>query len=42
MSSAVNEIDLDSVDLSVPDLFVGEPPHELFARMRAGAPVRWN
>jgi len=34
--------DLDTVDLSDPDLFVGEPPHELFARMRAEAPVRWN
>ena len=42
MNTAVNDIDLGTVDLSGPDLFVGEPPHELFARMRAEAPVRWN
>jgi linalool 8-monooxygenase len=42
MSLAVSDIDLDTVDLSNPDLFTGEPPHELFARMRAEAPVRWN
>jgi cytochrome P450 len=42
MSSAVTDIDLETVDLSNPDLFADEPPHELFARMRAEAPVRWN
>jgi linalool 8-monooxygenase len=42
MSSTVTDIDLETVDLSTPDLFIDEPPHELFARMRAEAPVRWN
>jgi linalool 8-monooxygenase len=42
MSSTVADIDLETVDLGNPDLFADEPPHELFARMRAEAPVRWN
>jgi len=36
------EIDLASVDLSHPDVFADGPSHELFARMRAQAPVQWN
>jgi len=38
----VTETDLQSVNLLDPDLFVDGPPHELFARMRAECPVRWN
>ncbi|TMM05698.1 MAG: cytochrome P450 [Actinobacteria bacterium] len=38
----VTDIDLQSVNLLDPDLFVDGPPHELFARMRAECPVRWN
>lgn len=33
---------LDTVDLSDPAVFVDGPPHELFARMRAEAPVHRN
>src|SRR5437867_3733744 len=36
------EVDLATVDLMDPDWFRDGPPHELFARMRAEAPVRWN
>jgi cholest-4-en-3-one 26-monooxygenase len=36
------ERDLASVDLSDPAVFADGPPHELFARMRAQAPVQWN
>jgi linalool 8-monooxygenase len=42
MSSAIADIDLATVDLTDADLFLDGPPHELFARMRAEAPVRWN
>lgn len=35
-------LDLASVDLSDPRVFADGPPHELFARMRAETPVRWN
>jgi cholest-4-en-3-one 26-monooxygenase len=33
---------LDEVDLLDPRWFDDGPPHELFARMRTEAPVRWN
>ena len=33
---------LDGIDLLDPALFAGGPPHDLLARMRAEAPVRWN
>jgi methyl-branched lipid omega-hydroxylase len=42
MSTSVNDLDLNTVDLTNLDLFAEGPPHELFARMRAEAPVRWN
>ncbi|MCW3065313.1 MAG: cytochrome [Solirubrobacterales bacterium] len=35
-------VDLEGVDLMDPEWFTDGPPHELFARMRAEAPVRWN
>jgi cholest-4-en-3-one 26-monooxygenase len=35
-------VDLTQVDLMNPGWFVDGPPHELFARMRVEAPVRWN
>src|SRR5689334_5164350 len=35
-------IDLDTLDLSAPAMFVNGPPHELFARLRAEAPVHRN
>ncbi len=35
-------MDLATVNLMDPELFADGPPHELFARMRAEAPVRWN
>lgn len=38
----VAQIDLESVDLNDLSHFADGPPHELFARMRAEAPVRWN
>jgi cytochrome P450 len=36
------DVDLATVDLLDPKWFEDGPPHELFARMRAEAPVRWN
>jgi methyl-branched lipid omega-hydroxylase len=42
VSTAATDIDLDSVDLMDPELFADGPPHELFARMRAEAPVLWS
>jgi cytochrome P450 len=36
------DIDLAAVDLMDPEWFRDGPPHELFARMRAETPVRWN
>jgi cytochrome P450 len=33
---------LDQLDLNDPRLFADGPPHALFARMRAEAPVLWN
>jgi len=36
------DADLATVDLMDPAWFEDGPPHELFARMRAEAPVRWN
>src|SRR6476620_10481027 len=35
-------VDLATIDLMDPEWFRDGPPHELFARMRAEAPVRWN
>jgi cytochrome P450 len=42
MSTAALDVDLEMVDLMDEDLFDDGPPHELFARMRAETPVRWN
>ncbi|WP_037074702.1 cytochrome P450 [Pseudonocardia spinosispora] len=42
MPSDAAAVDLDSVDLSDNNLFTDGPPHELFARMRAEAPVHHN
>ena len=39
MSTAAPDVALDHVDLMDADLFGNGPPHELFARMRAEAPV---
>jgi cytochrome P450 len=39
MSTTAADIDLTQVDLMDEDLFEDGPPHELFARMRAEAPV---
>lgn len=38
----IAEVSLASLDLNDPALFADGPPHALFARMRAEAPVRWN
>jgi cytochrome P450 len=40
--SSTTGLDLTRVDLMDPAWFAEGPPHELFARMRAEAPVRWN
>jgi cytochrome P450 len=42
MSTTAADVDLEQVDLMDADLFDDGPPHELFTRMRAEAPVRWN
>jgi len=39
---AIEDVDLAEVDLMDPAWFLDGPPHELFARMRAEAPIRWN
>jgi cholest-4-en-3-one 26-monooxygenase len=41
-SVGLAQVDLKTVDIMDPELFSDGPPHELFARMRAEAPVRWN
>jgi len=41
-TSGVDIDDLDRVDLTDLELWADGPPYELFARMRAQAPVRWN
>jgi cholest-4-en-3-one 26-monooxygenase len=41
-TAPVTDVDLDHVDLMDPEWFREGPPHELFARMRVEAPVRWN
>ncbi len=33
---------MEGIDILDPGLFTDGPPHELFARMRREAPVRWN
>ena len=38
----MSNVDLTQVDLMNPGWFADGPPHDLFARMRADAPVRWN
>jgi cholest-4-en-3-one 26-monooxygenase len=40
--SSPADLDLAQVDLMNPAWFADGPPHELFARMRAETPVRWN
>jgi methyl-branched lipid omega-hydroxylase len=40
--SASTDVRLEDIDLNDPGLFVEGPPHELFSRMRAQAPVLWN
>jgi cholest-4-en-3-one 26-monooxygenase len=40
--SSLVDLELSQVDLMDPMWFADGPPHELFARMRAEAPVRWN
>jgi cytochrome P450 len=40
--TSTDTTDLAQVDLLDPKWFADGPPHELFARMRAEAPVRWN
>jgi methyl-branched lipid omega-hydroxylase len=42
MNTECAEVHLAEVDLMDPEWFRDGPPHELFARMRAEAPVRWN
>jgi cytochrome P450 len=37
-----SELTLDAIDLSNHDLFVDGPPHAVFDRLRAEAPVFWN
>jgi cytochrome P450 len=40
--AAAEKVDLAEVDLMDPQWFEHGPPHDLLARMRAEAPVRWN
>ncbi|EHN10622.1 putative cytochrome P450 hydroxylase [Patulibacter medicamentivorans] len=41
-STTAPAVDLTEVDLTDPSWFRDGPPHELFARMRAETPIRWN
>ena len=40
--TSTTDVDLDEIDILDVKWFTEGPPHELFARMRAEAPVRWN
>ena len=42
MTTNIGTTDIAAVDLTDLDLWADGPPHELFARMREEAPVRWN
>ncbi len=42
VAGIATDLDWRRVDLVDPDVFAQGPPHELFARMRAEAPVHWN
>jgi cytochrome P450 len=42
LSSTVDRLDLDDVDVFDMRWWEDGPPHELFSRMRVDAPVRWN
>jgi cholest-4-en-3-one 26-monooxygenase len=42
LADPIDAVDLDQVDLFDPRWHQDGPPHELLARMRAQAPVRWN
>ena len=41
-AEAIDQLELGEVDITDPKWFEDGPPHELFARMRKEAPVRWN
>jgi cytochrome P450 len=40
--TVAEQVDLQEVDIVDPKWFEDGPPHELFARMRKEAPIRWN
>jgi cytochrome P450 len=40
--TSTTDVDLTTIDILDAKWFTEGPPHELFARMRAEAPVRWN
>jgi cytochrome P450 len=40
--TVASQTPLDQIDMSDPDLYVDGPPHELFARLRAEAPLHWS
>ena len=42
VAQEIRQVDLDDVDIVDPRWFEDGPPHELFARMRKEAPIRWN
>jgi linalool 8-monooxygenase len=42
LSTEITDINLQNVDLLDPELYADGPPHEVFARMRAEAPVHWS
>jgi methyl-branched lipid omega-hydroxylase len=42
MSTTAAAADLKTVDLMDPEFYADGPPHEIFARMRAEAPVHWS
>jgi cytochrome P450 len=41
-AEAIDQLELEDIDIVDPKWFEHGPPHELFARMRKEAPVRWN
>jgi methyl-branched lipid omega-hydroxylase len=41
-TASMDQVSLDGLDLMDPAWFADGPPHELFARLRAEAPVHWN
>ncbi len=42
MATVGRESDIESVELTDPELWLDGPPHEAFKQMRSGCPIHWT